>query len=267
MGGKATEVMNIQRRYGVLGRSLAHSHSPALFADRFKAWGIEDASYSRFERPTIQGIGGWLNDEAKTEPALCGLNVTIPYKQSILPYLTGLTPAAEAIGAVNAIKPTEYGWIGHNTDVEGFMKSLRPFLKSSHERALILGNGGAAAAVRHGLLGIGVEPIHVTRTPIAWNAMRYETLSAAFVKHCKLVVHCTPVGTYPDLEGCLDFPFDGLTPEHLVVDLVYNPAETALLRNAKVHGAKTMNGKAMLIAQAEAAWQWWNAPESASLIV
>lgn len=251
--------MSVRRRYGVLGRSLAHSHSPALFADRFLAWGIDDASYSRFERPNVEGIGDWLEAEAQADPALSGLNVTIPFKQTILPHLSGLTPAAQAIGAVNAIKPTAEGWIGHNTDAEGFMKSLRPFLRSSHERALILGNGGAAAAVRHGLMSIGVEPIHVTRAPIDWHSMRYETLTAAFVKHCKLVVQCTPVGTYPDVDACVDFPFDGLTADHLAVDLVYNPAETAFLRNAKKHGAETMNGKAMLIAQAEAAWQWWNA--------
>lgn len=263
MGWKANGHMTIQRRYGVLGRSLAHSHSPALFADRFRAWGITDASYSRFELPAVDGIGMWLDAEAQQEPGLRGLNVTFPYKQAILPFLTELTPTAEAIGAVNAIKPTAAGWIGHNTDSEGFMKSLRPFLRSSHERALILGNGGAAAAVRHGLQGIGVDPVHVTRTPVEWRALRYDALHADFVKHCKLVVHCTPVGTYPDTEACIEFPFEGLTPEHLVVDLVYNPTETTFLRKAKESGAETMNGKAMLIAQAEAAWTWWNVPEVA----
>ena len=139
------------------------------------------------------------------------------------------------------------------------MKSLRPFLTSAHERALILGNGGAAAAVRFGLQSLGVQVIHVTRSPIEWESMRYETLNADYLKHCKLVVQCTPVGTYPDTEARIEIPWEGLGPEHLVVDLVYNPAQTAFLKRAEAAGAKTMNGKPMLIAQAEAAWNWWNA--------
>ena len=250
--------MSITRRFGVLGQSLVHSHSPALFADRFNAWGIQDASYERFERATLDGFGEWLQTEAEASPALRGLNVTIPYKQSIIPLLQDLTPTARAIGAVNAIKPTADGWIGHNTDAEGFMKSLRPFLTSAHERALLLGNGGAAAAVRFGLQSLGIKVIHVTRSPIEWDSMRYETLNANYLKHCKLVVQCTPVGTYPDTKASIEIPWEGLGPEHLVVDLVYNPAQTAFLKHAEAAGAKTMNGKSMLIAQAEAAWNVWN---------
>ncbi len=250
--------MSVTRRFGVLGASLSHSHSPALFADRFHAWRVTNATYERFERANLDGFGEWLNAEAQASPALMGLNVTIPYKQSIIPLLQDVTPTALAIGAVNAIKPASNGWIGHNTDAEGFMKSLRPFLTSAHERALILGNGGAAAAVRFGLQSLGIDVIHVTRSPIEWEAMRYETLNAAFLGHCKLVVQCTPVGTYPDIEACIELPWDGLTPEHLAVDLVYNPAQTAFLKRAEAAGAKTMNGKPMLIAQAEAAWEWWN---------
>lgn len=251
--------MSITRRFGVLGQSLIHSHSPALFADRFNAWCIHDASYERFERANLNGFGDWLQTEAQATPALKGLNVTIPFKQSIIPLLQDMTPTARAIGAVNAIKPAANGWIGHNTDAEGFMKSLRPFLTSAHERALILGNGGAAAAVRYGLQSLGISVIHVTRSPIAWESMRYETLNADYLKHCKLIVQCTPVGTYPDTEAHIDIPWEGLTPEHLAVDLVYNPAQTAFLKRADAAGAKTMNGKPMLIAQAEAAWNWWNA--------
>ena len=251
--------MSITRRFGVLGQSLAHSQSPALFADRFSAWGINDASYERFERANLEGFGEWLQTEAEASPALMGLNVTIPYKQPIIPLLQDLTPTARAIGAVNAIKPGANGWVGHNTDAEGFMKSLRPFLTAAHDRALILGNGGAAAAVRFGLQSLGIDVVHVTRLPIEWEAMRYDTLNAAYLRHCKLVVQCTPVGTYPNTEACIDLPWDGLTPEHLAVDLVYNPAQTAFLKRAEAAGAKTMNGKAMLIAQAEAAWEWWNA--------
>jgi len=251
--------MSIKRRFGILGQSLSHSHSPALFADRFKAWGVNDASYERFERSDLNGLENWLKTEARRSQALTGLNVTNPYKQAIIPLLKDLTFTARAIGAVNAIKSTSDGWIGHNTDSEGFLKALRPVLTSSHERALILGNGGAAAAVRYALQSLGIEVIHVTRSPIEWKAMRYETLNASYLKHCKLVVQCTPVGTYPDDEAYLKIPWEGLTHAHLIVDLVYNPEQTAFLKRAASAGAKTMNGKSMLIAQAEAAWTWWNA--------
>jgi shikimate dehydrogenase len=109
------------------------------------------------------------------------------------------------------------------------------------------------------LQSLGIDVVHVTRSPIEWEAMRYDTLNAAYLRHCKLVIQCTPVGTYPDTEACIDLPWDGLTPEHLAVDIVYNPAQTAFLKRAEAAGAKTMNGKAMLMAQAEAAWEWWNA--------
>ena len=252
--------MTIQRRYGVLGAQLAHSHSPALFADRFAKMGIVDATYHRFERPSLEGFGAWLEHEGAVHPPLQGLNITIPYKQSILPFLVDLTDVAKAVGAVNAIKPTARGWIGHNTDVEGFLKPIRPFLRNVHERALILGNGGAAAAVRHGLTSLGIDVIHVTRTDVEGRSIRYEEVSPALLHHCKLVVQCTPVGTYPDVAACVPFPWEGVGTDHLAVDLVYNPAETEFLRRAASKGAETLNGSGMLLAQAEAAWNWWNSP-------
>lgn len=254
--------MSKRLRYGVLGHPLAHSHSPALFAERFNKQSLSACSYERFERPTLEGIAEWLSQEAmNTAAPLRGLNVTIPYKRTIIPFLTELTPEAKSVGAVNAIKPTNSGWIGHNTDVEGFLKSLRPFLRSEHERALILGNGGAAAAVRHGLQSLGVEAVHITRSPVEWRAFRYADLNAVAVNHFKLIVQCTPLGTYPQTDACLPFPWEGVGPGHLVVDLVYNPAETRFLQQAKAAGAETLNGKDMLIAQAEAAWNWWNSKD------
>jgi shikimate dehydrogenase len=122
---------------------------------------------------------------------------------------------------------------------------------------LIIGNGGAAKAVRHGLLGLGIQVAHVTRREVNWQAVRFDELSAEAVKHHKLIVHCTPVGTYPNTNECVPFPWQGVTPKHLVVDLIYNPAETQFLREARKMGAETMNGKDMLHAQAEAAWRWW----------
>ena len=138
---------------------------------------------------------------------------------------------------------------------------MRPFLRSEHERALILGSGGAAAAVRFGLQSLGVEVIHITRSPIDWRAFRYEDLNAEAVKHFKLIVNCTPVGTYPEINACLPFPWEGVGPGHLVVDLVYNPPRTRFLEQAQSAGAETLNGKDMLIAQADSAWNWWNSQD------
>ena len=245
-------------RLGLLGQSLSHSHSPALFAEKFKREGWESARYSLFELDGIARFEEWIRTVQDQHGALAGLNVTVPYKESILPYLSALTPEAQAIGAVNAIKPLSDGtWMGHNTDSVGFLNSIRPFLRSEHERALIIGNGGAAKAVRHGLLGLGIQVAHVTRREVNWQAVRFDELSAEAVKHHKLIVHCTPVGTYPNTNECVPFPWQGVTPKHLVVDLIYNPAETQFLREARKMGAETMNGKDMLHAQAEAAWRWW----------
>mgnify|MGYP001233951919 CR=1 FL=1 len=247
-------------RYGLLGKSLNHSHSPALFAQRFKREGLDSASYSLFELDDISQFHTWLYEIENRLGTLNGLNVTVPYKESIVPLLKGLSREALAIGAVNAIKPMRgQGWIGHNTDAQGFLNSIRPFLRSDHERALIIGNGGAARAVRHGLKELGIQVIHVTRKDVAWPSVRYADLSPEAVHHYKLIVHCTPVGTYPNVHESVPFPWTGVTPQHLVVDLIYNPVETQFLQEARLRGAETMNGRDMLHAQAEAAWRWWNA--------
>jgi len=252
--------MTDKQRFGLLGRTLSHSHSPALFAERFKREGLDNASYSLFELDEIEKFPQWLSQLQESKGNLSGLNVTVPYKESILPYLSSLTKEAKAIGAVNAIKPLADGtWMGHNTDAVGFLNSIRPFLRSDHERALIIGNGGAAKAVRFGLLELGVAVAHVTRQEVSWPSVRFEGLSPEAVGHHKLIVQCTPVGTYPDLDACVPFPWSGITPQHLVVDLVYNPAETQFLKNARAMGAEAMNGKDMLHAQADAAWRWWHA--------
>lgn len=245
-------------RFGVLGKSLAHSESPALFAERFKKEGIHDVSYERFEQEDLTNFSAWLDEQRSAKIPLRGLNVTIPYKQQIISHLSELTTEAKAVGAVNAIKPTSSGWMGHNTDVEGFLKPLRPFLKPIHERALILGDGGAAAAVRFGLQSLGIDVLHVTRKPIAWPAVRYAELTPEGIQHYKLIVQCTPVGTYPNINDCVPIPWEGIGAEHLIVDLIYNPPLSAFLKKAVEAGATQLNGKEMLKAQAEAAWKWWN---------
>jgi shikimate dehydrogenase len=249
------------RRFGLLGKSLQHSHSQALFAQKFIHEGIADASYSLFELSDLSNWKTWSNAQSRhPDGALQGLNVTLPYKQSILPYLHSITAEARAIGAVNALRPAKDGeWMGHNTDAIGFAKSIRPFLTSQHERALILGNGGAAAAVRYVLESLGIEVVHVTRNRTnTTRSIRFEDLTEEAVHFYGLIVQATPVGTAPRIEEALPFPWKGLGREHLVIDLVYNPKETLFLNRAKNHGATILNGKDMLFNQADAAWKWWN---------
>lgn len=251
------------RRFGLLGKSLQHSHSQSLFAQKFIHEGIDDASYSLFELADLSNWEAWSRGQSRhVDGPLKGLNVTIPYKQSILPFLSGLTEEAQAIGAVNAIRPMKNeSWMGHNTDAEGFAKSIRPFLTSHHERALILGNGGAAAAVRYVLESLGIEVVHVTRgQTTAIRSVRFEDLTEESVHFFGLIVQATPVGTFPQIEEALPFPWNGIGSEHLVIDLVYNPKETLFLNRAKKFGATTLNGKDMLFHQADAAWKWWNEP-------
>lgn len=248
------------KRYGLIGKSLQHSYSQSFFSQKFSRENTTDTAYHLFEIPSIDRWPEWIEAQQKHPdgPPL-GLNVTLPYKRSIMPYLNGFTDTALAIGAVNAIRQEDKKWIGHNTDVDGFAKSLRPFLTSDHERALILGNGGAAAAVRYVLQGLGVEVVHITREPLAeWRSIRYDELSAEAVTFFGLVIQATPVGTYPDITDYLPFPFEGIGSKHLVIDLIYNPSETAFMKQCKDHGATVLNGKDMLFAQAEAAWLWWN---------
>ncbi|MDE0978799.1 MAG: shikimate dehydrogenase [Flavobacteriales bacterium] len=249
------------RRYGLLGKSLQHSYSQALFAQKFAQEGIEDASYSLFELSDLANWSAWSEAQIRhPEGALKGLNVTVPYKQTILAHLDVLTPEALAIGAVNALRPMEDGkWMGHNTDGIGFAKSIRPFLTSKHDRALILGNGGAAAAVRFVLESLGIEVVHVTRKPDhSVRTIRFDELTPEAVRFFGLIVQATPVGTVPNVSDVLPFPWNGLNDEHLVIDLIYNPTETLFLHRAKTQGATVLNGKDMLFNQAQAAWDWWN---------
>lgn len=249
------------RRFGLLGKSLQHSHSQALFAQKFSQEEIHDASYSLFELSDLQNWEAWSKAQLHhPEGALQGLNVTVPYKQSIISHLSCLTPEAEAIGAVNALRPIENGkWMGHNTDAVGFAKSIRPFLSSSHERALILGNGGAAAAVRYVLESLGIEVVHVTRNQTHdVRSVRFGDLTEEAVRFFGLIVQATPVGTVPRVEEVLPFPWKGLEQNHLVIDLIYNPTQTLFLQRAKEQGATILNGKDMLFNQAIAAWEWWN---------
>ncbi len=253
--------------YGLIGYPLEHSLSKKYFLEKFEKEKILNCDYQLFPIATLDE----LNPLLKKHPNLRGLNVTTPYKESVIPLLTELDETARGVGAVNCIKilinderGIERKSVGYNTDVVGFRQSIKPFLESHHERALILGTGGAAKAVAHVLTLIGIECYFVTRTKIIDNQLikknefSYEELTEYVISSFKLIVNATPVGTYPNISEAPAIPYEFLTPAHLLYDLVYNPGETEFLKQGKKMGASTVNGLSMLHLQAEEAWKIWN---------
>lgn len=247
-------------RLGLIGRQVEHSASPGLFADLFATSGVE-GTYELLSFPDEPAVRAFLaSPEAR---AFDGFNVTVPFKRVAADCCVALTDCASAIGAVNVLLPqTDGGFVGDNTDAVGFLESIRPFLASAHERALIIGRGGAAMAAADGLKNLGLDVVHLVRTldpEGAAAAGRRELLSAELlpevVRAFLLVVQASPVGMWPATEEAPEFLYDVLGPEHLCVDLIYNPAETAFLAKAKNQGATTLNGLGMLTAQAAAGWR------------
>ena len=237
------------KRYGLIGKSLEHSFSKAYFSSYFGANKL-DASYENIE---IQEIG-----QVRTilDAGFAGLNVTIPYKESILPFLDQLSAEAQQIGAVNVVQFKNGQLIGHNTDAYGFHQSIKPFLTNKHERAIVLGTGGASKAVSFGLEQIGVDVVTISRTPKHWQ-FEWNEINVHMLNACKLIVNCTPLGMFPAVDTCPALPFELLSPEHLVVDLVYNPPKSLFLQKAELAGAQIINGESMLKLQAAKAWEIW----------
>lgn len=237
--------------YGLIGQSLQHSFSPAFFAARFTDWGLSKThTYQAFELPTIEDFPALL--QAKK---LSGLNVTIPYKESIIPFLDELHPDAAAIGAVNTIALDENGRThGYNTDVVGLQISLdRLCGHKPPQQALIIGKGGAAKAVQW-VLNQWEVPFHIVSRG---GPLTFKTLQEDLVEACDLLVQTTPLGTFPDVNTCPPLPYEVLGPQHRLLDLVYNPAETRFLTEGQKRGAKGMNGLLMLEEQALASWNIW----------
>ncbi len=243
-------------KYGLIGYPLGHSLSRDYFNTKFQSEGI-DAEYTNYEIPNIKSLKAIL----LTTPELRGLNVTIPYKQDIIPLLTEITPTAKAIGAVNVVKVTRKGkkilLKGYNSDVVGFTESIRPLLKHWHKRALILGTGGSSKAVAYGLRELNVEPTFVSRRKRS-GVITYEDVTPELMGEYKVVVNCTPVGMHPNISDCPMIPYEALDNHSLLYDLVYNPEETTFLTRGKRHGAVTKNGLEMLLLQAFATWEFWN---------
>lgn len=244
--------------YGLIGFPLGHSFSQTYFNRKFESENI-DAEYVNFEIPDI----GRLMDVFSENPDLSGLNVTIPYKEQVIAYLDEIDPQAERIGAVNVIK-IEYrkdGSVrlkGYNSDILGFSDSIFPMLTPARKKALVLGTGGASKAVSVGLRNMGIEPTLVSRTKRD-GVLSYDELTEELMAENKIIVNTTPLGMYPNVDKCPDIPYEYLTPEHLCYDLLYNPDVTMFMRKASEHGAETKNGLEMLLLQAFASWNIWNA--------
>lgn len=242
-----------KNRYGLIGKNIDYSFSRGYFTKKFKELNLDHCSYENFDLKSIEEF----KSKVLPQENLCGFNVTIPYKQEIIPYLDHLSPDAEAIGAVNTIKPTSNGLIGYNTDAHGFQKALEPHLEKHHTSALILGTGGASKAVAYVLKNLGIDFFFVSRTPKE-GQLTYERLKADKLKFHPLIINCSPVGTYPNIEQKPQIPYDGITSDCLLFDLIYNPEQTAFLKEGQHRGAKTSNGYQMLVEQAEKAWELWN---------
>ncbi|NNE56422.1 MAG: shikimate dehydrogenase [Flavobacteriales bacterium] len=246
------------RRFGLIGRTLAYSFSGEYFASKFVNEGITDARYDLFEMPDVNSLREW----GRSVPELVGLNVTIPFKEDVIKHLDDLSDTARSIGAVNTILINNDQWTGHNTDAFGFKESIKPVFRGHHDRAIILGTGGASKAVQHALHELGVECVFASRKPQHSNEVAYEELDGEGFEYFKLIVNTTPLGTHPNIDQCPPIPFHRITDRHLLVDLVYNPATTLFMREGAKRGASVMNGKDMLRFQAEKAWEIWNNKDS-----
>jgi shikimate dehydrogenase len=241
--------------YGLIGFPLKHSFSKDYFNSKFVSEGI-DAEYINFEITSITELKSIINNN----PQLKGINVTIPYKEQVIPYLDALSENARLIGAVNVIKversKKKVKLTGFNSDIIGFKQSIEPLLQPHHQQALILGNGGAAKAVFYGLQQLGLAATYVSRekTP---NLLTYSEISPDVMEKHTIIVNCTPVGMWPNVDDCPAIPYQWLTNKHLLYDLLYNPNETLFMKKGEEQGAMVKNGLEMLLLQAFAGWNIW----------
>ena len=242
--------------YGLIGHPLGHSFSKKFFNEKFQNEMI-DAEYRNFDIDTIKSFPTIIEEHSN----LRGVNVTIPYKELIIPYLDELSEDAQAIGAVNVIKISRnhegVHLKGYNSDVIGFTDSIRPLLKPFHKKALILGTGGASKAIRYGLYKLGIETCFVSRRPKE-GMLTYSDLTADIMAEYTVIVNCSPVGMFPHTDERPDLPYQFIGSHHILYDLVYNPDETLFMKSGKEQGATTKNGLEMLILQARAGWNFWN---------
>ena len=244
-------------KYGLIGYPLGHSFSISYFNQKFQDENI-DAVYENYEIPSIDA----LLEVLSSNPELKGLNVTIPYKEKVMPFLDTISPEAIAIGAVNVIRVNHRGnkieLKGYNSDVIGFTKSIEPMLdKKWHQKALILGTGGASKAIDYGLRNLGLETIFVSRYERP-DTIQYASITPEVVKEYNVIVNCTPLGMYPKTETCPDLPYEAMDNHTILYALIYNPDETLFMKRGAQYGANVKNGLEMLLLQAFASWEFWH---------
>ena len=244
-------------KYGLIGYPLGHSFSISYFNQKFKDEDI-DAVYENFEIPSID----LLPEVLDSNPNLKGLNVTIPYKQKVIPFLDSVSPEARAIGAVNVIKVVHEGknvkLKGYNSDVIGFTQSIEPMLEPRfHKKALILGTGGASKAIDYGLKSLGLETVFVSRYERP-GTIQYDKITPEVVQEYNVIVNCTPLGMYPKTEECPQLPYEAMDSRTILYDLIYNPDETMFMKRGAQYGANVKNGLEMLLLQAFASWEFWH---------
>lgn len=243
------------RRFGLIGRTLAHSFSKDYFTRKFEREHLTDCAYELYELARVEDLLPLLD----RCPDLEGLNVTIPYKQQVLPLLDSLSFEAQHIGAVNCIRRLADGRLeGHNTDIDGLRAALGRLLQGAQpDEALVLGTGGASQAVQYALAEAGIAYWLVSRDEMRGN-YTYDNLPTEVLGRCRLVINATPVGTWPDVDQAPRIPYAYITPDHYLLDLIYNPEVTAFLDYGMQRGAHVLNGRTMLEVQAERAWTVWN---------
>ena len=244
--------------YGLIGYPLEHSFSQKYFTDKFKNEGLSQCQYLNYPLERIDLIQEIID----RDNTLVGLNVTIPFKQQVLSYLDEQDEISQKIGAVNTIKIERAGekvrLKGYNTDAYGFYHSLQPHLRKKHDSALILGTGGSSRAVSYVLDELGFHYIYVSRNPREKSQLSYMDLCGPVLYNFQIIINTSPVGMYPDVNNAPDIPYDFITKDHILFDLIYNPEETLFLKKGKEKGAQIINGLRMLHLQAERSWEIWN---------
>ncbi|UQD57374.1 shikimate dehydrogenase [Flavobacterium sp. K5-23] len=244
-----------KKRFGLLGKNISYSFSKGYFTEKFSTEELADCTYENFDIPVINDFVTLIKEKHQE---IYGMNVTIPYKEAVMPFLDKLSKKAALIGAVNTIKFTRKGLLkGYNTDYYGFKKALKPLLQPHHKKALILGTGGASKGVAYALDELDIRYHFVSRIPNEYS-ISYDQINADTFDEYQIIINSTPVGTSPNIEDAPLLPYEFFTEQHIAFDLIYNPAETAFLKKAKAQGAQIKNGLEMLVFQAEKSWEIWN---------
>lgn len=241
------------RRFGLIGKTLKHSFSKSYFEKKFEQQGLKDCQYNNFEISSIDQFPNLIS----SYPGLEGLNITIPYKEEVLPFLDHKNEIVKKTGACNCIKIANEKLHGYNTDAIAFKNSLQSKLKPHHQCALILGSGGASKAVQYALKELGIDFLVASRHPKE-DQVGYEDIGEETIEQHQIIINTTPLGMHPDMDQDPPIPYQVLTSQHLLYDLIYNPAKTKFLQQGEERGATICNGYEMLVAQAEESWRIWN---------